>query len=332
MIQTKKKKPSSPNLKALARGNRHLLLSFWRVTKYGLASFSRNAWLSVAATAIMIVTLLIITVTMLARNIMVDTMNDIKDKVDMSIYIKQDTSSADIKTITNDLNGMSSIKSVSYISPEQAQNEFVITNSDNPDVLAAVSEATNMFPGIFHIKVVDINDTSELESYVENGPVITKVIDSNRAPSFSSDKRLAIDNIARSIGFAEKAGVSAGVIFIAIASLIIFNTIRMAIFNRREEIYMMKLIGANKSFIRGPFIVEAVLYGVLASLFTVAVAFVVVTLIKDKLMEYGVVIQPTVDLLTSEWPLITLGLVGIGAVIGVVSSALATRKYLKLRS
>ena len=98
-----KKSKSTSTLNALIRKNRHRLLTTWRIIKNGVYSFARNAWLSVAATAIMIVTLLIISVTLVARNIMVDTVNDIKSKVDMSIYIKQDTKKSDIQVITEAL-------------------------------------------------------------------------------------------------------------------------------------------------------------------------------------------------------------------------------------
>lgn len=327
------KKRSTSNLKALAKKNKHKLLTFWRIVKYGVASFSRNAWLSLAATAIMIITLLIISVTLVARTVLSDTINDIKDKVDMSIYVDQDISSEDIKTVTEDLKNLANVKpeSVRYISPEDAKKEFAANNSDDPDILAALNEATNMFPGIFNLKVIDINDVSELENYVDNNDTIKNVIDENYEPSFSSSRRAAIENIARTASFAEKAGLAAGVVFVVIASLIIFNTIRMAIFNRREEIYMMKLIGANKSFIRGPFIVEASQYGFIASIVAFLVLFGGMFLIKDKLVEYGIAVQPTIDFITRFWPIVVLGLMAIGIIIGVISSLLATRKYLKLR-
>lgn len=330
-MSSAKKSKSTSTLKALIRKNNHRFLTLWRIIKNGVSSFSRNAWLSVAATAIMIVTLLIISVTLVARNIMVDTVSDIKSKVDMSIYVKQDTSKADIRAITEALESLSNVQEngITYTSPEEAWNDFVAGNSD-PDVNEALGEANNMFPGIFHIKLIDINNTSELEDIIVNNETLKNAIDPDREPSFSSSRRAAIDSIASTMNFIEKAGIAAGAVFLIIASLIIFNTIRMAIFNRREEIYMMKLIGADKSYIRGPFVVEAILYGVLAAIITVIVLIAALFFMKDTLLRYGVIIDPTIEFLSSYWILAILGLMVIGILIGIISSMLATRKYLKL--
>ena len=112
--------------------------------------------------------------------------------------------------------------------------------------------------------------------------------------------------------------------------LIIFNTIRMAIFSRKDEIEMMKLIGADKSFIRGPFVVEAVMYGFFAALFATGLGVSLFLASESKLSAYGVA---TADLHTSlvmYSPLVLVIMIGIGASIGVVSSRLAVRRYLKL--
>ena len=139
-----------------------------------------------------------------------------------------------------------------------------------------------------------------------------------------------IDNIANTVQFAEKVGLAAGLIFTIIASLIIFNTIRMAIFNRREEIHMMKLIGANKSFIRGPFIVEAVVCGVLAAIFASAIGYAIIYFAKQKLEAYGITVEPLINILQQYAILVVLSLMSVGSVIGVMSSITATRKYLKI--
>ena len=317
-------------LRALNPRNRRGLLSFWRIIKYGMANFFRNAWLSAAATAIMVITLLIISATLIARQVMVDTIGEIKDRVDMSIYVQQDISEEDVTTITRTLESLDSVVSVTYTSPEQSRENFALSNIDDEYIQAALREATDKFPGTFNVRVVDINDTSELEELVESDEVVAANIDENNLPTFASSRRAAIDNISRTMNFIQRVGITAGTIFIVIASLIIFNTIRMAIFNRRNEIYMMKLIGANKSFIRGPFIVEAVQYGVLAAVIAFATMAAALWLAKDTLINYGIAVEPAYDILTTFWPLALLALLIVGTIIGVVSSLLATRKYLKL--
>jgi cell division transport system permease protein len=104
----------------------------------------------------------------------------------------------------------------------------------------------------------------------------------------------------------------------------------MAIFNRREEIQMMKLIGAERSFIRGPFIVEAVVYGFFAALLASGIGFGLFILAAPSLRAVDVTVDPTMSLLTVYAGFVLLGMIIIGAIIGIISSLLATRRYLKL--
>ncbi len=314
---------------AQSKRKRRQWITFLRMCRYGVNNFSRNAWLTVAATAVMTITLLIVFATFAARNTLETTVSDIKDKVDMSIYLKTDVAEADVKTITADLQKLESVTDVAYISPTEARESFAEQNSGNPDALTALNEASNKFSGTLRIKLIDINDTSELAGFVKNNPTVKANIDPDREPSFAGERKSAIEGIAKSVVFADRVGLIATVIFVGISSLIVFNTIRMAIFNRRDEIEMMKLIGADSSFIRGPFIVEAVVYGFIAALLATVLGVAGLYWLKDKLIA-GVQIEPTLNFVMSYIPLVALGMITLGALIGVVSSLLATRRYLKI--
>jgi cell division transport system permease protein len=315
---------------AQQKRKRRQWLTFVRMCRYGVNNFSRNAWLTVAATAVMTITLLVVFTTLAARNVLLDTVGEIRDKVDMSIYVANGTSDADVKTIQSDLGKLASVKSVSYVSPEKARANFAQANSGSAGTLEALNQATNQFPGTFRIKPVDINDTAELQNFVKNNATLKKNIDANRAPSFAGDRKSAIANIGRWVGFAEKSGLVASIVFVAISSLIVFNTIRMAIFNRKDEIQMMKLIGADGSFIRGPFLVEAVVYGFIAAVVATVLGVVLLQASSAKLLSYGVSVQSTLNLATTYIGLVVLGMIVLGGLIGVLSSLLATRRYLKI--
>jgi cell division transport system permease protein len=305
-------------------------ITFLRMCRYGINNFSRNAWLTIAATAVMTITLLVVFVTLAARNVLVDTVAEIRNKVDMSIYVQTDISNKDVDTIQKDLEGLSSVKGVSYMSPDAARQTFAEDNKQDPSTLDALNEATNQFPGTFRISPVDINDTEELRQFVETNEAVKENIDPDRPPSFAGERRSAIENIGRWVGFAEKAGIVASGIFIAISSLIVFNTIRMAIFNRKDEIQMMKLIGADKGFIRGPFVVEAMVYGCIAALIATGLGITLLYTSSDALLSYGILIGGTVDFISAYIWLVLLAMVLLGSLIGVVSSLLATRRYLKI--
>lgn len=287
-------------------------------------------WLTVAATAVMTITLLIMFVTLVARQVLVDTVDSIKAKVDMSIYVKTDTTDDQAESIKAALEKLSSVKKVTYVSPADAREEFANENKGDIQTLDALNEATNKFPGTFRISIVDINDPSELDNFVKTNELYKTHADPSHEPSFSGERRSAIQNIGAAVQFAERAGIVASLIFLVISSLIVFNTIRMAIFNRREEIQMMKLIGADRSFIRGPFVVEAVVYGFIAAVLATALGVAALYAVRDRLADYKVAIDGTMDLVTTYLGLVLIVMILVGATIGVISSLLATRKYLKI--
>lgn len=310
--------------------HRRQWVTFLRMLRYGVNNFSRNAWLTVAATAIMTITLFVIFLSITSRNILVDTVNVLRDRVDMSVFVLNEIEDEAVQEIRAGLEGLNSVTAVAYISPEDARENFISQNKDNVETLDAVKEATNKFPGTFSIKLEDINKTDELREFVETNEVVQANIDPAREPSFAGERRSSIETIGRAANFAQQVGIGASLVFVVISMLIIFNTIRMAIFNRREEIQMMKLIGAEKSFIRGPFLVEAIVYGFFAALIASALGYTLLFLAAPALESYQINIQPTLDILTFYAGFVLLGMIIIGAIIGIISSLLATRRYLKL--
>ena len=323
-------KKSEPRALQTKHAGRRKWLTFVRMCRYGINNFSRNTWLTIAATAVMTITLLIIFMTLAARQVLVDTVDQIKDKVDMSIYVKTDTSSEDARKIQAEIEKLSDVKSVKYISPSEARADFANQNKGDAQTLEALNEATNKLPGTFRVAITDINNPSQLDHFVKTNALYKAHADPNREPSFSGERRSAIENIGAATKFAERVGLVASLIFIIISSLIVFNTIRMAIFNRKEEIQMMKLIGADRNFIRGPFIVEAVVYGFIAAILATILGMVTLYGVKQKLVDYQIAIDGTVQLATIYIGFVLLAMIIAGALIGVISSLLATRKYLKI--
>lgn len=324
-----KKKLSSKALTS-KKHNRRRLLTFWRVIRYGTDSFIRNSWLSVAATAVMTITLLIIFTAFVTQNILTDTINELQSKVNMSIYLKTDTTDKVGDNIKDDLVKLSSVKTVEYINAEKGRAQYAKENSGSPEDLAALTEATNQIPATLKVSLVNINDTSQLEKFVAENKLVKDHLNPDHKPSFAGERRNTIKTIGRAVGFAQAVGLAAGILFVVISSLIIFNTIRMAIFNRKEEIQMMKLIGADQSFIRGPFLVEAIIYGFIAAFIASGLGIWALYASSKTLLSYQITIQPTIEFITLYAPLVILAMMGIGAIIGIISSLFATRRYLKL--
>jgi len=310
--------------------HRRQWVTFMRMLRYGVNNFSRNAWLTIAATAIMTITLLVIFLSVASRNVLIDTVSVLRDTVDMSIFVKNETDQESVQEMQQSLLSLESVTAVRYISPSDSRESFINQNRDNVETLDAVKEATNKFPGTFSVKIVDINNTTELREFVESDAVVQANIDPAREPSFAGERRSSIETIGRVTNFAQQIGIGASLVFVAISMLIIFNTIRMAIFNRKEEIQMMKLIGAEKSFIRGPFLVEAIVYGFFAALIASGLGYAIMYFAAPALESIQINVQPTLDILMFYAGFVILTMILIGAIIGIVSSLLATRRYLKI--
>ena len=320
------------NTRALAQQKRHRRqwLTFVRMCRYGINNFTRNAWLTVAATAVMTITLLIIFATVIASNVLADSVAELSKKVDMSIYLRTGTTEQQAKPVIHALKRLSNVENVAFISSEQARAQNAQNNKTDQDVLEAISQATNKLPAVIRINLKNINDTAQLDEFVKKNKELKSIGDPNRAPSFAGSRRNAIENIGRWANFAQRAGLAASILFVVISSLIVFNTIRMAIFNRKDEIEMMKLIGAEKNFIRGPFLVEAVVYGCIAAVLATTIGVSLFVAASEKLQSYGIATANTTTALTMYLGVVLLVMIGLGALIGIISSALATRRYLKI--
>ncbi len=324
-----KKKTDSKTVSQQKRHHRQWV-TFLRMCRYGINNFTRNAWLTIAATAIMTITLFVIFVSLVAHNILTDTVTELRNQVSMSIYLKTDAKSQDAQAIADQVKKLSNVSSVSIISPDQARDTFIQDNKDNASTLDAIKLANNQFPWTLKIKVLNINDTSQLATFVDQNALLKDNVSAENKPSFAGDRRQAIEGIGRAANLAIQGGIVVSIVFVSISMLIIFNTIRMAIFNRREEIQMMKLIGAESSFIRGPFLVEAIVYGFFGAIIASALGYGLLIVVAPSLDNAKIAVGPTADFLTLYAGIVVLAMIVAGAIIGVISSLLATRRYLKL--
>lgn len=303
-----------------------------RIIKAGCINFVRNAWLAIAAIAVMATTLTIVLFSVIANATFNNTINQLTDKIDVSVFLKDEITEEQRTNLINELKSQENIKSVEYRSKEAALEEYKKQNQDNLDLLLAISQTENPLPASLRIKPVDPNKLSELKPFLEREDI--KALQSEET-SYSGDRKEAIDKITGTTEFFQKAGIISIAIFTVISMLIIFNTIRMAIFNRRDELNIMRLLGASTSYIRGPFIVETVLYGIVAALISVLICGTLFTLSSSTfeasslgLLDIG---YANTFFTENYWQIIGIQL-AIGVFIGAASSFYATRRYLKFKT
>lgn len=326
----------SADVRAQLGGNkrfRRRWITWTRMMRYGVNNFTRNAWLTTAATAVMTITLLIIFVSFFARLMLNDTVDGIRKRVDIPINLRADIGEQEIKRIQSKLESQPNVSEITYVSLETSKNDFIAKNNLSAIELQTISELPNPpFYPILKVIVTDPSDTSALANLVSTDSEIKAALNKNPslAPSFDGEKKKIIETISGWATTADRVGLGAGLVFIAISMLIIFNTIRMAIFSRKDEIEMMKLIGADKSFIRGPFVVEAIMYGFFAALLATVVGIFAFINIEPQLRGYGIATAGLESNIITYSPLILLAMIIIGGFIGIISSRLAVRRYLKV--
>jgi cell division transport system permease protein len=303
-----------------------------RILKAGVQNFFRNATLAVAAIAVMVITLTIILFSVIANATFANTVQQITDKIDISVYLTDKITADEREGLMDDLSALPNVKSVSFKSKEDVLAEYKKQNQNNLDLLLAISQTDNPLPATVTIKPRDPNKIQEIRTYLEK-PEIKKL--QSEETSYSGDRKEAIDKISQATRFFRQAGVAGVIIFAFVSMLIIFNTIRMAIFNRRDELTIMRLLGASSWYIRGPFVVESVLYGIISAIVSVSVVngLFAISASTFEASSLGLLdIGFSSDYFAKYFWIILTGQLLIGILIGAVSSLIATRRYLKFKS
>ena len=310
----------------------HHMITIGRVIKSGMQNFIRNATLAVAAIAVMVITLSIILFSLIANATFANTIQQITDKIDISVYLKDSITSDQKDNLVDELERIPNVKSVKYLSKQDALEAYKKLNENNLDLQLAISQTDNPLPATVQIKPRDPNKIAEIQAYLDKPEV--KALQSDQT-SYSGDRKTALDNITSATKFLRQAGLVGVIVFAFVSMLIIFNTIRMAIFNRRDELQIMRLLGASTGFIRGPFIVETVLYGIVAAIISVALcnALFSVAATAFQATNFGFLdINYASEYFASHFWLILLGQLLAGILIGATSSLIATRRYLVFKS
>ena len=328
------KKATKKGLKTMRKSRtKHPLREESRIIKYGTSGFIRNIWLSSAATVVMATTLIILFVTVVASVVLTNTAEMMRDKIDITIYLKPNTSEETLEQLETIIRRDDNIKEVDLSTSEQEYEKFLSENADSQDIINVLDDdmrelMISKMQATMRVKVYDVDNLDSIKEIVENDKVFQANIDEEMAPTYDVNQ-IEIATITSWARIARTGGMILAVVFLVISVLIIFSTIRMAIFSRREEIYMMKLVGADKRFIRGPFLVEAEICGIVAGVVAATASYFGFTLLAPKLTGYGINVNAITNMLESNKLILVYAVfVAIGVVIGRVSARLAISKYL----
>ncbi|MFH1188780.1 MAG: permease-like cell division protein FtsX [bacterium] len=299
--------------------------TLYRILKHGFQNFWRQRLLSIATLIVMILALLVFEGLTISSFVGKTALNTIQDKIDISVYFETTAAEDKILDIKRTLQTLEEVKSVDYISRHDALELFKERHKDDETISKALEElGDNPLSASLNIKAKNPEQYSVIASYLENDALqgFVKSVDYNQ-------NKVVIDRLTAMINVVRQVGVALIVALTFAAILVTFNTILLAIYSNKEEIGIMRLVGASDFFIRGPYIVEGILYGVISAILSTAITAPIVFFVSPYMHVFISSMDLAAYFTGNIFSLFGYQLLfGIG--IGVISSIIAIRKYLKV--
>lgn len=296
-----------------------------RVIKLGFTNFWRNKWLSIGAALILSLTLITISVFVIFNVVINTTTKNIKEKIDISVYFYDSTKEEEIEIIEHQVKNLPEVVKITFISKEKAL-EIWKTQPGNEKIKQLVTPEDNPLPRSLEIKASDPAHLESIAQFLEKSDFKNYI----RKIDYAENKEV-IQKLANAINFSKKLGIILSLIFAVISVLVILNTIKLTILTRKDEIEIMRLVGANDIFIKIPFFIESVLYGILACVISLAVIAIGFHFLTPFITQYLGEVNINFNTFFTE-NLIIIGALQliIGIVLSIVCTFISIGKYLKI--
>ena len=308
-------------------------MSVWnttkRVARYGFIGFLRNGFVSFSAVLVMTITLFVLAALLIGNAALSATLADLTNQVDVTVYFTPDATTDQIQTLQTDVQALPEVESVTYVSADQALSDFQQRHADDQLTLQALSELTgNPLGAELEVRAKDPSQYAAIAQYLEAqqsqnttlGPVIDKVD--------YEQNEVAIQRLSAIIQTSKEIGIAIAIILGLASVLIAFNTIRLAIYTARDEITVMNLVGASHWYVRGPFVVAGILYGLISGLIVMLLLYPITAALgpgsEEFLGNFNVFTY-----FTGSFAFLLVAIMGSGIILGALSSYLAIRRYLR---
>ena len=307
-----------------------------RIIRTGFVNFWRNGFLSFSAVVVITLSLSVFGALIFGSAFGRALINEVKNKVDINVYFNLDSQESDIFALRKTIEALPEVQKVEYVSREQALTDCKEKWKDNGFIMQGLEEiGSNPFPAVLNIKAKEPSQYAGIASFLEgknssqNGADIVDKINYNQ-------NKLIIERLGRIIPAVEKSGAIIAILFVIVAIVMVFNTIRLIIFTAREEISVMKLVGASNFYIRGPFVVSGIMYGIFSAIFTLLVLGGFAYYSDSMLVKFAGS-QNISDLsnvflsyFVQNFGQIFGIIMGAGIILGAISSYMAVRRYLRV--
>ncbi|MEK7541537.1 MAG: permease-like cell division protein FtsX [Patescibacteria group bacterium] len=299
-----------------------IFVTVQRVIRAGFLGFRRNGWLSTATTLVMALVLFVLGNLVFVGAFADTALRSLESKIDITVYFVPDAEESEILAVAREVEALQDVRAVEYVSRDAALALFRERHRENALIASALEElGDNPLQASINITAVDPGHYGTISDFLAGRkyPIVEKIN--------YFENQAVIERLSSVMGTARGSGAALTLILAFIAVLVAFNTIRLAIYTMREEIGIMRLVGASSWFIRGPFLVSGVLYGVAAAVMALIVFFPLTWLAAPKLAF----LVPEFNLFNyflSNIVQLSLIMLGAGVGLGVMSSFVAVRRYL----
>ena len=304
-----------------------LTTTFKRIMKGGFLNFTRNGLVSWAAVLVVTITLSVITAIILLQAVLYFSLNTIKDKVDVTIYFTVGASEDRAMQLKSSLEKLPEVAVVSYTSAEEALKIFRDRHeSDYPTIQALDEIGENPLGGYLNVKAREVSQYESIANFLKSDNALSASYGSIIDHVNYHQNKVVIERLNSIIAGARKLGVLITIVLVVLSIIVSFNTIRLTIFISKEEIGVMRLVGASKMRVRGPFMVEGVIYGVISTIVTLVIFWPTTAWLGRNMTGFlGINMY---DYYVSNFLQIFVIILFSGILLGVFSSFLAIRKYL----
>jgi len=307
---------------------------FWvnikRVLRAGFVSFWRNGFVSLSSILVMTVTLFVICSVIFISATLESSLNDLKGRVDINVYLAVNVPEDQVLSLKTNLEGLPEVKSVQYVSSDTALANFKLRHVNDQSTLDALGELSdNPLGAVLNVSAKDPNQYEAIANFLKSDSSLSNDKQVIISKINYEDNKTAIDTLSKIIVSSQKISLAVTVVLILISIMIIFNTIRLAIYTARDEISVMQLVGASNKYIRWPFMISGIMYGVIAALITLGIFYPLTYWLGTATANFFSGINVFHYYITNFGQIFGI-IVGSGVVLGAVSSFLAVRRYLKV--
>lgn len=313
---------------------------FKRVIRTGFVNFWRNGFLSFSSVVVLMLSLTAFGALIFGSAFGRTLIDEVKDKVDINVYFTLTADEPSILELKKTIEKLPEVARVEYISREQALTSFKNKWKDNTLILQGLIElGENPLPAVLNIKAKEPSQYAGIATLLDSKNSLsnnsTTIIDK---VNYNQNK-LVIDRLSRIIPSVQKAGSLIALILVIVAIIITFNTVRLVIYTAKDEIAVMKLVGASNPYIRGPFVISGIMYGIVSGILTLVVLalfayYTDAAVIKfagvEDVKDFGLIINVFSKYFMANFGQIFAVIMGSGIVLGALSSYLAVRRYLNV--